>query len=957
MFSGGIASFIGDLHGIPIRGGSSNPGFRFVFTSNETVIPPPDLDFTKYNKPQTGTVGPCNPGSRNSTIMTVEVGTGLVLGSLGTFKQLLDSNGAPLQRAFAVYVENHTAAVRGFKLTFENPAANVTPSFEQIAIDETVDIEVLAGSSVTRSVYLSGTNVTGSVTVRATEIPLPDLDPDPTRNPAPVLVPTLTAALTLNSDPTTPFVGGTDGNPNLGNTESHTPQLGTPQLGTPQLGTPQLGTPQLGTPQLGTPQLSTPQLGTAGEGDPTYTDVTLDITNAGNTASGFNSLVALTTAPHLATTGHGFQVFVYRVNHSAMVSGCGTGIGQQDHVVHGTPQLGTPQLGTPQLGTPQLGTPQLGTPQLGTPQLGTPQLGTPQLSTASFSISPADPTPDAHDGTEHQHQANDRVRLALRVIHPPGENIELAHPDPQAEFVGNFAVAVAAQAADTGETAPTVVEYDPSGVLDAETLIVTNVNAAGEGSLRAAIEAANADPDLDLITFAIPGEGPFVIGVGSPLPAITAPVNIDGRSQPGYAGSPLVELDGGELSGDGLTIAATGAGSVVRGLAIAGFPGEGIQINGGGGNVIQANHVGAADDDSSANGGNGILIVNSPNNTIGGASAALRNVVSGNGGEGIRIDGAVSTGNVIRGNYVGLGASGASDVGNSASGIYLRRAGANSVIGNVISGNDGFSAVAICGGPTICGGGEDTGPVGDADGNVVQGNRIGTSADGLTAIPNAGYGVSVDGASNTIVGGIGAGQGNVIYNNALGVSVFNAPASGNPIRGNRIAANVGLGIDLRTTEFAVGLTPNDAGDGDAGSNGLQNFPVLTSAESEEGTLSVSGTLNSTPNTTFIVDVYGNAACDASGHGEGDVYIGSATVVTDESGNGILTAAFENGPPNGTVITATATDPAGSTSEFSQCITAGSGAGGALSFDGVDDYVNIPHSTSLSLSTFTIEAWV
>jgi hypothetical protein len=437
MYRGGLAAFVGDyLHGIPLRADGSSPGFRFVFTSNELVVPPPDLDFTKYSKPQQGVLSECNPGSRNATIMTAEVGTGLVVGSPGTFKQLVNSANQPVQRAFAVYVENHTPAYRGFRMTLVHPA-DVTASFEQFGPPvTTVDVEVLASSSITRTVYLSGANPAGSATVNVSELQLQVSADRPTV--APTL--NLAASLILNGDSTNPPVGGVGGNPNLANLETHTPQLGTPQLGTPQLGTaavtspqlgtPQLGTPQLGTPQLGTPQVSTPQLGTTGPSDPSITDITYSVTNEGNTASAFNSLVSMANAPNLSGAGgHTFQVLVYRVHQSATVSGCEIAKAQQDQIVYMTPQLGTPQLGTPQLGTPQLGTPQLGTPQLGTPQLGTPQLGTTQLATASFSIAPGDPTPDDHDGTEHQHQDDDELRLTVRVRHPHGENVAAAHPN------------------------------------------------------------------------------------------------------------------------------------------------------------------------------------------------------------------------------------------------------------------------------------------------------------------------------------------------------------------------------------------------------------------------------------------------------------------------------------------------------------------------------------------------
>jgi hypothetical protein len=183
--------------------------------------------------------------------------------------------------------------------------------------------------------------------------------------------------------------------------------------------------------------------------------------------------------------------------------------------------------------------------------------------------------------------------------------------------------------------------------------------------------------------------------------------------------------------------------------------------------------------------------------------------------------------------------------------------------------------------------------------------------------------VSIDGASNTVVGGIEAGQLNAIaHNGSDGVVIFNPPATGNRIRGNSIHSNGGLGIDLHND----GVTLNDVPevgppDTDGGANGLQNFPVLGSAVTVSGSTTISGSLSSTPNTTFTIDFYASAACDPSGHGEGATHIGSQTVTTDGSGQATIDVTLGVGLTPGTAVTATATDAAGNTSEFSACRTA------------------------------------
>ncbi|HVI73210.1 MAG TPA: Calx-beta domain-containing protein, partial [Pyrinomonadaceae bacterium] len=128
------------------------------------------------------------------------------------------------------------------------------------------------------------------------------------------------------------------------------------------------------------------------------------------------------------------------------------------------------------------------------------------------------------------------------------------------------------------------------------------------------------------------------------------------------------------------------------------------------------------------------------------------------------------------------------------------------------------------------------------------------------------------------------------------------------------------------------MTPNDPADGDTGSNNLQNFPLITSVTSNAGQTTIAGTLNSTANTTFSVDFYSNAACDPSGNGEGakPFSLNTGLVTTDANGNGNFNVVVPAALPAGRVITATATDPSGNTSEFSPCSS--SDAMGSVRFD-------------------------
>jgi hypothetical protein len=487
------------------------------------------------------------------------------------------------------------------------------------------------------------------------------------------------------------------------------------------------------------------------------------------------------------------------------------------------------------------------------------------------------------------------------------------------------------------------------------TFVVANTADAGAGSLRQAILDANANPALDTIEFNISGPAPHTIALQSALPAITDPAVIDGTTQPGFAvGSPVIELDGTGAGAAAHGLHITGGGSTVSGLVINRFSGNGILLESGGGNVIRSSFVGT--DLSGAqdfgNAGNGVQMIDSGGNTIGGPVVSLRNVVSGNSGEGVRIDGASATGNVVRGNHIGTDGSGSADLGNGASGVYIRRAPGNSVIGNVISGNDGFAGVAICGDPTFCGGFDAGTPGSNASGNAVQRNFIGIDATGALELGNNGYGVSIDGAPNTVVGG-NAVDRNVISDNGLhGIQVFgNAPDGnqiianhigtdaagtadlgnggdgvniaagiGNRITANNIRANGALGIDLGPD----GVTPNDTLDADEGANDLQNFPVLNFAVRNGTNLEIDATFHSTPNTAFDVEWFSSADCDPSGNGEGRTPLGTSTFFTNAGGDAFLAPVFViNVPPPGEFITATATgQSSGSTSEFSACEVVG-----------------------------------
>jgi photosystem II stability/assembly factor-like uncharacterized protein len=686
------------------------------------------------------------------------------------------------------------------------------------------------------------------------------------------------------------------------------------------------------------------------------------------------------------------------------------------------------------------------------------------------------------------------VRVSLE-----GSQIELTTTDANGVYAftapqnGNYTVTPTLLGFSFSPPGQSFVNLDANRTADFSAtrlpLVVTNTNDRGLGSLRQAILDANAAAGANTIVFNLPQPGVQTISPTSPLPTITDPVVIDAATQPGYAGTPLVELDGSQLSISASGLKITFGHSVVRGLAINRFPESGIMLQTGGHNRIEGNVIGLdpAGAVARANKGGGIVLSGSSSNLIGGTTPAARNVISGNLHSGISLSGSsnrikgnfigtdaaganplgngngieifnlsgpasshnviggiepgarnVISGNsaegietggigtIIEGNYIGTDVTGNAKVGNSF-GVYFN-GGAGSVLGgttpaarNIISGNSvgirtgisgstppvkiqgnyigtnaagtakvgndiglvasggviiggtetgagnlisgnneaGIKLESCCNPMTIAGNfiGTDAGgnlPLGNRQGvlisasqsliggttpaarnvisgnetgiqigglvapgpvgNVVQGNFIGTNATGTAAVPNTVSGINLTDSSGNTIGGTAAGAANTIaYSGGAGIAMSQTSVN-NAVRRNRIFSNAGLGIDLSP----AGVTPNDAGDADLGANTLQNFPLLTAVTRGAQSTGIEGTLNSQPNTVYAIEVFSNGACDASGSGEGAQFVHAFETTTNATG----AAAFNSNAPHalapGRVLTLTATNPAGNTSEFSPC---------------------------------------
>jgi len=365
------------------------------------------------------------------------------------------------------------------------------------------------------------------------------------------------------------------------------------------------------------------------------------------------------------------------------------------------------------------------------------------------------------------------------------------------------------------------------------------------------------------------------------------------------------------LANGGYGVLAASAGNTLGGTSatdrnvIAGNSSYGVYLNANNtqvqGNWIGLNAAGTAAVPNAM----GVRIASGITGSgIGGTTAGAGNVIAGNAGQGILSLGASAS---IQGNFIGLDATGTVAVPNGSHGIDIQ--GSNHLVGgisyasggNLISGNGGVG-VAIDGGN------------GAGTGNVVSANLIGLNVTGQTVVGNTGDGIYIwRGAAGNVVGGTASGRGNVISGNGRGVTVASDGGTGNAVLGNAIFGNRSLGIDLG----ADGVTANDGAKTVGKPNLNMDFPVFTSARARGNLLTVAGYVGSAAGQSVFagsrVEVFASDG-DASGYGEGSVYLG--TLTADASGNfsGTLTMPAAT-IKIGTKLTGTATDASNNTSEF------------------------------------------
>lgn len=503
-------------------------------------------------------------------------------------------------------------------------------------------------------------------------------------------------------------------------------------------------------------------------------------------------------------------------------------------------------------------------------------------------------------------------------------------------------------------------------------------------TLRAAIDETNFNnnsSDVDLITFSIAPLDGSVKTIQQDMNSsyyLREPVTIDGYTQDDAApntnpapqplnGTLRIVVDG-SASTYGAGFVALGDNITVKGIVLNQYSGSPVIANSDATNFkLQGSYlntdptgmtqvIGTALSDL----GSAVNIANATNVTIGGSNPEDRNVLTHNGGGIFAYGGDGGNKNlVIKGNNIMVASDGITSLpsmtgpyqfgilldhisgvvvgGSSAAesndienmtqgpGINISNTSSNvSVLGNRIVGNQSgitvdYSTDITIGGSAstanIIAGNQSVGvKISNSLGVKVQSNKIGVTEDGATALGNGSDGINIF-DSQVLVGGNAPAESNIIANNDnIGV-LIDGSSTVSSVVGNSIYANGGLGIDI----YGNGVTNNDSFDSDTGPNTVLNYPrVYTPAISGADT-DLTYSLD-VPAGDYRIEFFSNAAADGSGHGEGEVLIGSQNITSNGSGEQEFNATVLGNTHTNVYATATLIDVNsfsgfGPTSEF------------------------------------------
>jgi hypothetical protein len=939
LFGLGTVPFIGDYIDVaaqtivPPRPGEQRfrfsgptdaPVFHMVWADNRDVRPPLDGDWSNYTPPTfSGSGGPsifdptqtaraCVPGQagmRNQNLYTSRVSPGLVAGSPGNAKGL----STDLPRAFVVFAQNTTSELALYRFSIRNQPPGGVASFEQFALLTQVEVLVPPGSSAARTVNVTSTDPRASVIVDIVQIAGAGVPPPPPegRSSTVVLNPDISNPDISNPDISNPDIS----NPDISNAEVHNPDISNPdisnpdisnpdisnpdisnpdisniEVANPDISNPDISNPDISNPDISNPDISNPDISNPDISNGSISDYSYEVTNNGNTASEYT---VETTETNPLPGSIKLQLVIHRIYQTPVVDGCTLKLQTQNQVLLNLPNpLDFTGRVTFWLEPGE------------TIKLTYRVIDTNRSDDITFdprrdldidieaevvnwdSEEGPDETPSSDSATPPVARDDEfsAARGQLLTVPAPGvlANDTVSEEDEGVvELVSDVESGQLTLNPDgsfsyqPGESDGDSFQYRIAGGLlsnvatvtisisggEVNPLVVSNTNDEGPGSLRSAILFANLNPnpsDADVITFAIPGTGVHRILPATLLPPITDPVAIDGTTQPGYEGTPLVVIDGSNIDigeedgGYGLALGQPGA-SIVRGLSIVNTPGKGIVLISDE-NLVQSNWIGvdAATGEAGPTQEAGVAVMNGAAGNIIGVDCPLEgpclssgaNLISGNAGAGVYIYDGDNT--RVRGNRIGTTPNGLAALPNGE-GVGISEGSSNQIggvrggEGNLISGNLGAGvALRLIGeSPTetliagnFIGVSATGGPLGNGSEGVLLQDVAGVTVRGNVISNNTRSGMTIfGGGGNHTIGGLEQGEGNVIAENGdKGITLFtlggpNAlPPLGNRILSNNIFGNETLAIDLDDN----GETPNDgSGDEDFGANRRQNYPVVT----------------------------------------------------------------------------------------------------------------------------------
>ncbi|MGC4044819.1 MAG: right-handed parallel beta-helix repeat-containing protein [Armatimonas sp.] len=506
---------------------------------------------------------------------------------------------------------------------------------------------------------------------------------------------------------------------------------------------------------------------------------------------------------------------------------------------------------------------------------------------------------------------------------------------------------------------------------------VTSSEDDGPGTLREALLLSNGTAGADVIRFQLPA-GETTISLTSPLPDLTDSVQLLGSTQPGYAGAPLVELEGTFLAStqsDGLRIVASGC--TVQGFCINRFGQSGIRVLAASATIDNC-FIGL-----DRSGEQGLACTTGIEATNASGLQVTDSVIVGNASA-IRIQGA-ATGLAVQRCNIGTNALGTSVVG-TGEGVVLEGASGAPAVRNTLLGGCSGAALHVI----------------DTQGALLEDNILGVSPF-FEPLVNSAEGILVENAPNTVVrrnllafslntgivldGAATSGaqlDHNAIYSSLFGIElgqgVTGTRSTDNAIEGcladgirlhasagsdnqflrEQIVGNFGNGAAALTSRqlFQECRFEDNGGDGvyigrenpstpyaqqvtvaastfrangdlsirlvtrrdlNQGANNLQPSPVLAQAFTGGASTGAVGSLSAAPGRTYRIEFFASVNPDPSGYGEGETYLGGVTVTTSAGGNAPIIASGLAPTPEGVFLTATATDVLGNTSEFSNAV--------------------------------------